>query len=548
MVILSIEMGFDVAALIFQFALGLIGCGAFWFLLRQTGLMHFGLALYAATGAFAGVAWVQATRPWLAVEWQVALVPVVAACAAGLLAAVLSRLVIQRSGLTFAMLSLAVAEMAHLLAPMWPNWTAGEAGLSFSRGHMSHVEMAVMASFWAWMCVLVWRAWMKRPIALWAAVHRDREERLALWGIHAFDVRFQTHGWASAAMGLWGGLTALWLEHVSVQMLDPMLSAWLLLFGWLGGPSVLGLLMGVSVWAIFRAWAGAWSDSLPLWLGLLFVTITLWRSRKPSRMRGWNSQVARSLPALTPDSTPMAAPIPVADSLPVVLTLSQVSVVVEDAVLLKPISLDIHKGERLGVMGVNGAGKSTLLKAITGEKSICEGGAIHYLGKDITHLPVVERAKMGITRSYQSPALFDQMSVVEHVMASIVSREHRFKLTPNGHELTEGPGCPRSDLRAVWQAEAMDWLNKVDMTAMANTTIEQLSYAHQRILECVMTAAFAPSLALLDEPTAGMNPAERLAMCRMIDVLFAHSTLILIEHDPDVLESLCHRVIEITPC
>lgn len=536
------------AALIFQFALGLIGCGAFWFLLRQTGLMHFGLALYASAGAFASVAWMKESRSWLAVEGQVALAPVVAACAAGLLAAVLSRLVIKRSGLTFAMLSLAVAEMAYLLAPMWPNWTAGEAGFSFSRGHMSHVEMAIMASFWAWMCVLVWRAWMKRPMALWAAVHRDREERLALWGIQAFDVRFQTHAWASAAMGLWGGLTALWLEHVSVQMLDPMLSAWLLLFGWLGGPSVLGLLMGVSAWAVFRAWAGAWSDSLPLWLGLLFVTITLWRSSRPTRMLGWRSQDARSLPVQTPDSTPMAAPIPVTDSSPVVLSLSQVSVVAEDAVLLKPISLELRKGERLGVRGVNGAGKSTLLKAITGEKSICEGGAIVYGGQNITHASVVERAKMGITRSYQCPALFDQMSVLEHVMASIVSRERRFKGNPKGRELTGGPSCPRSDLRAVWQAEAMDWLSKVDMTAMANGTVEQLSYAHQRILECVMTAAFAPSLALLDEPTAGMNPAERQAMCRMIDVLFAHSTLILVEHDPDVLESLCHRVIEITPC
>jgi branched-chain amino acid transport system ATP-binding protein len=244
----------------------------------------------------------------------------------------------------------------------------------------------------------------------------------------------------------------------------------------------------------------------------------------------------------------MAAPIPVTNSSPVVLSLSQVSVVAEDAVLLKPISLELRKGERLGVRGVNGAGKSTLLRAITGEKSICEGGAIVYGGQNITHASVVERAKIGITRSYQSPALFDQMSVVEHVMASIVSREHRFKSNPSGHVLAEGPSCPRSDLRAAWQAEAMDWLNKVDMTAMANGAVEQLSYAHQRILECVMTAAFAPSLALLDEPTAGMNPAERLAMCRMIDVLFAHSSLILVEHDPDVLESLCHRVIEITPC
>ena len=538
------------SSFLFQWILGLLGCGTFWWLLRHAGLMHFGLALYAATGAFASVLFLSATHSWIGIELQVALVPVVSAVVAWLLAAFMSRLIIRQSGLTFSMLSLAVAEMAYLLAPIWPHWTGGEAGWSISRGSMSHLEVALMAGFWLWMCVLAWHAWKRTPMALWAAVHRDREERLALWGVSGFDVRFQMHGVASAIMGLWGGLAALWLEHVSLQLLDPMLSAWFLLFGWLGGASVWGLLMGSFAWAVFRVWGGVWSDSLPLWLGLLFVVVMVWRSRSltPSSAhqgQPWLGTGSALVGQMNDQSVSQAS---IQNSMPVVLQLQNVSVVMQGVVLLKPIDLALQQGQWLGIRGVNGAGKSTLLKAITGERAIEPGGRILFLGRDITQVSVIERARLGICRSYQSPALMNQMTVGEHVMVAIASKDQRPRWVTDVPAVHSGATCPRADLRSAWRTQALSWLQRVGLESYADASVHQLSYAQQRLLECVMTAAFSPILVLLDEPTAGLNPIERQSMAEIMKDLFVGSTCILVEHDADVLETLCVRVIEISSC
>ena len=138
--------------------------------------------------------------------------------------------------------------------------------------------------------------------------------------------------------------------------------------------------------------------------------------------------------------------------------------------------------------------------------------------------------------------------MAEHVMAAIASRDHRPQSVTQLPIVNGGAICPRSDLRSGWRTQALSWLQRVGLESYADASVHQISYAQQRLLECVMTAAFSPVLVLLDEPTAGLNPMERQSMAKIMKDLFAGSTCILVEHDADVLETLCGRVIEISSC
>jgi len=194
------------------------------------------------------------------------------------------------------------------------------------------------------------------------------------------------------------------------------------------------------------------------------------------------------------------------------------------------VSLDIAPRERRAIIGPNGAGKTTLFNLITGSLAP-SAGRILFDGKPITGLPPHVVARRGMSRSFQRTNLFPRLTVLENLrLAAAAGGRGSYSLL-GGIARRPGPL-----LRAREVAEA------VGLTDRLQEQASRLSYGEQRQLEVGVALATSPKLLLLDEPTAGMSPEETQRMTRMLEGLPREVTLLIIEHDMDVVFSLADRV------
>jgi len=197
---------------------------------------------------------------------------------------------------------------------------------------------------------------------------------------------------------------------------------------------------------------------------------------------------------------------------------------------LDGVSLSVAPRTRHAVIGPNGAGKTTLFNVITGQVPP-SGGHVLFEGRPVTGLPPHAVARRGISRSFQRTNLFLKLSVLENLrLAAAADGRGSWGLFGRVDRL-------RAPLeRAMETAEAVGLRERLSAPAGA------LSYGEQRQLEVGVALATRPKLLLLDEPTAGMSPEETLRMTRMLEGLPREVTLLIIEHDMDVVGSLADRV------
>jgi branched-chain amino acid transport system ATP-binding protein len=190
-------------------------------------------------------------------------------------------------------------------------------------------------------------------------------------------------------------------------------------------------------------------------------------------------------------------------------------------VALSDISMNIAANERRAVIGSNGAGKTTLFNAIAGDFSP-SSGRIRFFNEDITTLPVHERIRRGLRRTYQISQLFGGLSVRDSVYIACrgVSRG-RFALTR-----------PRNDDRIMMQAVSI--LHAVHLDELRDKLVATLGHGQQRQLEIALALAGAPRFILFDEPAAGLSPGERRDLVAILNALPKHIGYIIIEHDLDV--------------
>jgi len=198
-------------------------------------------------------------------------------------------------------------------------------------------------------------------------------------------------------------------------------------------------------------------------------------------------------------------------------------------VALADINLTVRAGERRAVLGSNGAGKTTLFNAITGDFPPTTG-RVRLFGEDVTDLPVQERIRRGLRRTYQISLLFNGLSVIDNIYLACrgVSRR-RFSLIR-----------PRHDDSAMQAAETL--LAAVHLGAVRDQQVAALSYGQQRQLEIALALAGAPRLILFDEPAAGLSPTERAELIEILQSLPDHMGFIIIEHDMDVALRVAERV------
>jgi branched-chain amino acid transport system ATP-binding protein len=203
---------------------------------------------------------------------------------------------------------------------------------------------------------------------------------------------------------------------------------------------------------------------------------------------------------------------------------------------LKDVSLAIPQDCIYGVIGPNGAGKTTLFNVLTGLYE-ADSGSLLLQGLDIFNAPSHDIVRHGIARTFQNIRLFGQMTALENVMVGRHVRTHSGVL---GAVLRTS--AMRSEEAAI-TAHARQLLAYVGIEKRATQLASQLSYGDQRRLEIARALATEPRLLALDEPAAGMNPTETVALRELIARIRADgTTVLLIEHDVKLVMGLCDRV------
>jgi len=204
--------------------------------------------------------------------------------------------------------------------------------------------------------------------------------------------------------------------------------------------------------------------------------------------------------------------------------------------VLHGIEAEILEGETFAIIGPNGAGKTTLFKVMTGEVG-CEAGTVEFLGKDVTKEPAYRRTRAGMGRTFQMARIFKEMTAEENIVVAIEARAKNM-----GQRDT--PWYQVRPSRATVD-EAGEILARLSLERKARIAGAQLSHGDKKRLELGITLAGRPKVLMLDEPTAGMSPSERVGVTELIRSISGKGsglTVIMTEHDMGVIFGLADRI------
>ncbi len=194
------------------------------------------------------------------------------------------------------------------------------------------------------------------------------------------------------------------------------------------------------------------------------------------------------------------------------------------------LSLEVRPGEIHALIGPNGAGKTTAIAQLSGEMHP-DAGAVFFGGRDVTRLGADARARAGLARSFQITSLFRGFTAEDNVAMAIQAHQgHSFRFW----------GSARRD--ASLREPARSVLERVGLAGRADILAANLAHGEQRQLELAMALATDPKLLLLDEPMAGLGHDESLRMVDLLVGLKGKLSILLVEHDMDVVFSLADRI------
>ena len=195
------------------------------------------------------------------------------------------------------------------------------------------------------------------------------------------------------------------------------------------------------------------------------------------------------------------------------------------------VSQKVMSNEKLAIIGPNGAGKTTLFSIINGDLFPTEGKII-LLGKDITQVSNFNRVRMGLSRTFQITSLFWDFSVRENIILALMGTDKRkfsmFRSLPTYSD---------------WFKEVDELLEVVGLSAYQNEIIKTLSYGVQRMVEIALALACKPKILCLDEPNAGLSLTESDVLIDFIKKLPKDITLLLIEHNMDLVFEVVERIL-----
>jgi branched-chain amino acid transport system permease protein len=536
---------------------GLFGIG-FDILFGYTGLLSFGQAAFFGTGGF--VAAYLLTNNLMSNVLGALAVGTIGAAVAGV---AVGAIALRRTGIYFAMITVAIAEMFFFLenSPL-SDWTGGENGLpgvptpSFHVGGWSY-QVGTGWSMYGFVAVcyfigivLALRI-VRSPVGAILTAIRDNPLRARAVGHSVWLYKLAAFVIAAAYAGFAGGLLGVVQGFMPPDAFTFDTSGQLVMQTAIGGTATLfGPLVGAIVWLYLRDFLQAVVGLGSAWklvLGVVFVLLVCFLRR--GLIGGLHdlaaSVIARAQPsapapeeaaALT-DAPPPPAAIPPPRRRETgfagpALQARGLTKSFGGLVANRNIDFSVQPGELRGVIGPNGAGKSTFFKMLTCELAPTSGRIIFH-GRDITGMDVASVCQIGLTKSYQVNQLFSRLTLRQNVViAALAERRGSFRLDLL-RRIERVPGL---------MARVEGTLALVGLDRRADVPVAELAYGEKRRLEIGLALAASPSLLLLDEPLAGMSPRERAETVQLLKNIRRGCTLVVVEHDMDAVFELAERI------
>jgi sulfate-transporting ATPase len=375
---------------------------------------------------------------------------------------------------------------------------------------------------------------------------RTNERAAASLGVSVLGAKLFAFGLSSAIAGFAGILLVFKSHFVVMDGFDPLASINAVMLTVVGGVGyVLGPLLGAPLAAggfpgglISHAWP-PFDNWLVVIGGVLVIVMLL---QDANGLASSNIKLAKAIwgkiwrrGASTSDVKAVVLPpaAEVARVAPKPLQLDGLTVRFGGVVALSEVSMHIEPGEVVGLIGPNGAGKTTLIDAVTGFVKP-SAGAVTLDGQSISTWSAVRRARGGLTRSFQSLELFDDVSVLENIRAASDRRD--------GWAYAADLVWPRKE---ALSSSAVAAIREFGLEDSLNVKPQDLPYAVRRLVAIARAAATGPSVLLLDEPAAGLSEASTRELAELVRRLAKTwgVGILLIEHDMSFVMEVCDRIV-----
>jgi branched-chain amino acid transport system permease protein len=476
-----------------------------------------------------------------------------------------------------AIVTLGFGEIVPIVVRNWPSVTNGAMGLNGVAaprlfGHSFGISATpyyyVGIGLVALLIFTSTRLKFSRIGRAWMAIRED-EVAAAAMGVNRVKFKLLAFAIGAAFAGATGTFYVAKLQTATPEMFMFPVSVMILVmivFGGIG--SVWGVVLGAVILQVLQSWflenLSQWlhalgrlidvewlqhvelASSIELIFGLILVFMMLYRRQglipatRPVQALSLAEQTAQVGLAGSGTvgrlhgfgDTSYRGPDPL-------LEIKDLTVRFGGLVALRSVGLSVPANGVVAVIGPNGSGKSTLFNAVTG-LVVPNSGTVRFAGQPIEHRPPHVVLDRGMARTFQNIRLFPNLTVLENVMVGMHARLH----TGAVGALMQLPGTRREEAAAREHCLEILALFGNRLLPRVDHVVSSLSYANRRRVEIARALASKPKLLLLDEPTAGMNPAETLELAGQIKSLHQHGlAIVLIEHKLDVVVSLADNVI-----
>ena len=544
---------------------GLIGLG-FDILFGLTGLLSFGQAAFFGVGGFV-TAYLLVSHTidsvWLALA--------IGTVAAGLFGLVVGWFAVRRIGIYFTMITLAFGQMAYFIenSPL-SNYTGGENGipgvpvpvLGFGANAIrisAGVPMYILFAVIFFAGYVLARRIVGSPVGAILLAIKENTGRVAMLGHNVPAYKLTAFVIAALYAGLAGGLLGSFQSYMPPDAFSLETSGQLVVQTIVGGAGTLiGPLVGAAVWLWLRDNLQLIPGFAILWklvLGIAFIVLVIglrrgicgeiahwWnerRDRAVARAAEAKTEAielhnidAAAKPAAPPKDFKLPLPEPATGSSDIALEARSLARHYGGLKAVDGVSFKVRRGSIHAVIGPNGAGKSTLFKMLLDEVRPSAGEVLLF-GEKLTGTGVSRAAQLGIAKSNQLNQLFWNLSVRKNLRIAALARRRgqmKFDILRRASSIPEV------------EAQIESIIELLNLGDRADTPAHILAYGEKRRLEIGMALATSPNVLLLDEPLAGMSPAERVATCAFIRHIGRSRTVVIVEHDLDAIFELAERI------
>jgi branched-chain amino acid transport system permease protein len=549
---------------------GLFGLG-FDILFGFTGLLSFGQSAFFGTGGMV------AAYLLTIVEFPYVIPALfIGTIAAAVIGYLVGLIALRRTGIYFAMITVAIAEVFYFVEfnPL-SAYTGGENGLPGVPAPTLYLGFATFKfntdwslytflAFWYFIGSVLALRIVRSPVGAVLRAIRDNPLRAAAVGHNIHGYKLTAFVIAAAYAGFAGGLLGVMQGFMPPDAFMFDTSGQLVMQTAIGGAGTLfGPLIGATVWLYLQDFLQSTlhlGASWKLVLGVVFVLLVCFLRRgiiggladlyalatgrgqpkpepEPAPVTGLTAEEEQKVAEAVVARESAAAPMPSRHRAPAgfsgpILQASGLTKRYGGLVANSDIDFTVNHGELRGIIGPNGAGKTTFFKMLTCEVQPTSGQIV-FEGQDITGRNVTDVCQLGLTKSYQINQLFNRLTVRENLtIAALAELRGKFKLDLFRRPATI-PGLTEQVERT---------LELVNLTGRPDTPVSALAYGEKRRLEIGLALATSPSLLLLDEPLAGMSPSERVETVKLLKSISQGRTMIIIDHDMDALFELAERV------